>query len=159
MEAGWLGYLFGAFCFIGAYRMWKDPFHVFSDIDDWDGVTDENRSQFNQKRLGYGVVSCVLGLILIADAERFTSIFFAPKTMSDYDCEDVAESVKTSEFRNGFGAITKVVVVLDSVEIERTDTKFSCQMTALLSTDKEVSMTASYENIDGELYMRSSIND
>ena len=169
MGTVWLGYLGGAFFLYAAYKSWKDPFNLFDDIDDWDDVTDENRSQFNQKRLIAGGAGLLMGLGFFVYAEELTSkfnesvfdvnAFMTPMTVSDYDCDDVAEQAKTQEFRNGFGAVTTVIVVRDSVEIERTETKLSCQMTALLSTGNEVSMTAGFEEIDGEIYIRSSIDD
>ena len=47
----------------------------------------------------------------------------------------------------------------ESIEIERSDTKLSCQMTSLLSNGNEVSMISGFEEIDGEIYIRSSIDD
>ena len=169
MAAGWLGYLGAAFFFYAAYKAWKDPFNAFDDIDDWEDVTDENRSHFNKKRTIIGTGGILTGLVFIALAEplttKFQETFFdpteliTPMTISDYDCDDAAEQVKTLEFRNNFGAVFTVMVARSAVEIERTETKLSCRMTSILSNGIEVSMTAGFEEIDGEIFVRGAVDN
>ena len=169
MKEGLAGYLAAAWVLFVMYKTWIDPFHLDPEIRDWDDVTDENRSAFTRKRLLAACGGLLLVFVAVAFAKEITSkvrgfLDYAieltePLTIDNYDCDDVASEVKNQEFRNAFGAVYKVILVRESIEIERSDTKLSCQMTSLLSNGNEVSMISGFEEIDGEIYIRSSIDD
>ena len=168
MESVWFGYLGGAGGLYAAYIWWANPFKNFDDIDDWDDVTDENRKGFHTKRSIGLIGSLMWAALFFYFAEPLTthtnemfdfSGVFATKTMEEYTCEDVKKEVKQLEFNNGFGAKFSVVVVTYIFEISRTGSSIKCGAVSRLSDNRDVTITAEIEYLDGQHYIRASIDD
>ena len=169
MEEGWLGYIFAGFFFFSAFWFWKNPWNAFDDIDGWDDVTDDNIQHFRQTRLLWTLGFLIFSFSLYHTAEAITTKFgkfisdpFAGSraaTIEEYTCEDVERFLKKTELANVFGRKFKVLVVTEIVEIGRTESSIECNATSMLSSGSDVTITAKIESIDGQFFLRASVDN
>ena len=169
MEEGWLGYIFAGFFFFSAFWFWKNPWNAFDDIDGWDDVTDDNIQHFRQTRVLWALAQLIFSFLIYYNAEamttKFGEVFFDPfagsraATIEEYTCEDVERFLKKTELANVFGRKFKVLVVTEIVEIGRTESSIECNATSMLSSGSDVTITAKIESIDGQFFLRASVDN
>lgn len=151
METVWFGYLTGALFYLAAVVCYYDPFKT---------------EPVRWKRYILAIVAFLMGWFATAYPEKVTAEFYrvfnlntlvdeviTPRTISDYDCDDVAEQLKLEEFQNVFGRVMTVLYVRESAEIERTEKELWCRVTGVTSDNTETIITAGFEEVDGEFYI------